>query len=389
VLYAFLIFCGLLIIVPLLGALAVFAAPSLPVLAAVAIILLGAVLLAASALVRWFMRLSRLPVQGALPTRKIQRALGGNTGGRASISDSDLPSTLTPTLATPGDAPSLWSLLWRTVYFWPAMAPFLFGLVFVVAATSEAMTVPRQSVASWLLAASFGIPGGYWAQRMWRRAWRWRWLWRHGVVVDAGVDAVEFDTFERAGGTDHFIRYWYLGPDGKRHTGESHGLAAEFAIGWRRGDVGDARYDPRHPASSVWIGSRRTPARQRPSTLAEPPTRPAPPPLPPDAPIEEPAQPAPPADVVGPALVGTDGTVWPLTKRRLSVGRSLVCEVRIEDPSLAYQHANLFERDGAWHIEPAIGGGTIQLNGEPIAGQWLLTDSDHLRLGSVELRFVA
>jgi hypothetical protein len=69
------------------------------------------------------------------------------------------------------------------------------------------------------------------------------------VVVDVAPAEVSFN-----GVPQWRIHYRYQDHGGRPRTGESALMAPEKAQAWKAGDRGSARFDPRAPNKSIWVG---------------------------------------------------------------------------------------------------------------------------------------
>lgn len=77
---------------------------------------------------------------------------------------------------------------------------------------------------------------------------------------------------------------------------------------------------------------------------------------------------------------------FPLTSDRITVGRSHICDVCIEEPSMSSEHARLVCSDGAWRIINLLSTNGVFVNGEKVFSH-RLSDGDEIRLGRTVLRF--
>jgi len=78
--------------------------------------------------------------------------------------------------------------------------------------------------------------------------------------------------------------------------------------------------------------------------------------------------------------------VYPLSSDRLTVGRSQICDVCIEEPSLSSEHARLVHSEGAWRIINLLSTNGVFVNGEKVFSH-RLEHGDEIRLGRAMLRF--
>jgi hypothetical protein len=86
-------------------------------------------------------------------------------------------------------------------------------------------------------------------------------VWRTGTTVSAIVTAIAPSSTRINGVQQWEVRYAYTDSNGRKHEGRSNCMPQDEAKQWHRGDRGQARFDPRIAASSVWLGNP-TPARQ-------------------------------------------------------------------------------------------------------------------------------
>jgi len=88
----------------------------------------------------------------------------------------------------------------------------------------------------------------------------------------------------------------------------------------------------------------------------------------------------------GGADQGGSGRVFPLGNDRVTVGRSHICDVCIEEASMSSEHARLVRSDDAWRIINLLSTNGVFVNGEKVFSH-RLTDGDEIRLGRTILRF--
>jgi hypothetical protein len=79
-------------------------------------------------------------------------------------------------------------------------------------------------------------------------------LQRDGLSAEAEVIAIEETALRYNRQRQWAIRYRYTDRMGEVHDGRSGYLDPEDVAGWSPGDRGVARFDPRRPATSIWIG---------------------------------------------------------------------------------------------------------------------------------------
>ncbi len=104
----------------------------------------------------------------------------------------------------------------------------------------------------------------------------------------------------------------------------------------------------------------------------------------PKAPAEEGPE-APPIEREIVSLTG-DGTRHEIDKRRVVIGRSKDCDIRIGDPNVSRRHAEV-RQEGAtyWLLDLGSTNGTL-VNGK-LAKEHTLKDGDRLSFGTSELIF--
>lgn len=80
------------------------------------------------------------------------------------------------------------------------------------------------------------------------------------------------------------------------------------------------------------------------------------------------------------------GTVFRLSSDRLTIGRSSVCDLCIEEPSMSSEHARLVFSDDAWRVINLLSTNGVFVNDEKVFSH-RLHDGDEIRLGRVRLRY--
>jgi pSer/pThr/pTyr-binding forkhead associated (FHA) protein len=81
-----------------------------------------------------------------------------------------------------------------------------------------------------------------------------------------------------------------------------------------------------------------------------------------------------------------DGTRHTITERRVVLGRSRECDVRVDDPNVSRRHAEL-QQEGAtyWLVDLDSTNGT-ELNGKRVS-RAKLSDGDRITLGGTDVVF--
>ncbi|MDT8408228.1 MAG: FHA domain-containing protein [Wenzhouxiangellaceae bacterium] len=82
----------------------------------------------------------------------------------------------------------------------------------------------------------------------------------------------------------------------------------------------------------------------------------------------------------------SDPEVYQLGADRMTIGRSGVCDICLEEPSLSSEHARLVRSEDGWRIINLLSTNGVFVNGEKVFSQ-RLSDNDTVRLGRVTLRF--
>ncbi|MCA1778917.1 MAG: FHA domain-containing protein [Xanthomonadaceae bacterium] len=81
-----------------------------------------------------------------------------------------------------------------------------------------------------------------------------------------------------------------------------------------------------------------------------------------------------------------EATVHVLHSDRMTIGRSGVCDIRIEEPSISSEHARLVRSEDGWRIINLLSTNGVFINDEKVFSH-RLQDQDTVRLGRVVLRF--
>lgn len=81
------------------------------------------------------------------------------------------------------------------------------------------------------------------------------------------------------------------------------------------------------------------------------------------------------------------GHALPITARLCNIGSAPDAQIRLQDPSVAYLHAQVTQHDNALYLRDAGSQTGTWVNGVPLAGAHLLSDGDRILLGRTELSF--
>ena len=89
-------------------------------------------------------------------------------------------------------------------------------------------------------------------------------------------------------------------------------------------------------------------------------------------------------------MVSSDGQK-PRTVRldaSTTIGRSVECELRLDDTYVSQQHARIFDRSGNWYVEDLGSTNGTFVNEQKLVAPAMLTPGDKIRVGTtiVELR---
>lgn len=114
----------------------------------------------------------------------------------------------------------------------------------------------------------------------------------------------------------------------------------------------------------------------------------------PEEPVPQPATAIPPVGpptAAGARLIVLEGALqgkeFVLTREAVTVGRSIACEVTINDQKLSYEHARIVRGEAGWEIQDMMGSDGTYLNGERLAAPRPLRDGDVITLGDTRLAF--
>jgi pSer/pThr/pTyr-binding forkhead associated (FHA) protein len=71
-----------------------------------------------------------------------------------------------------------------------------------------------------------------------------------------------------------------------------------------------------------------------------------------------------------------------------TIGRSVECELRLDDTYVSQQHARIFDRGGNWYVEDLGSTNGTFVNDQKLVAPAMLTPGDKVRVGqtTVELR---
>jgi pSer/pThr/pTyr-binding forkhead associated (FHA) protein len=83
---------------------------------------------------------------------------------------------------------------------------------------------------------------------------------------------------------------------------------------------------------------------------------------------------------------GDEPREFALRRDRLTIGRSGLCDLCIEEPSMSSEHARLVRSEGAWRIINLLSTNGVFVNDEKVFSH-RLSDGDEIRLGRTRLRF--
>ncbi|MDX1626985.1 MAG: FHA domain-containing protein [Wenzhouxiangellaceae bacterium] len=81
-----------------------------------------------------------------------------------------------------------------------------------------------------------------------------------------------------------------------------------------------------------------------------------------------------------------EGETFRLRADRLTIGRSSVCDIHIDEPSLSSEHARLVRSDDGWRIINLLSTNGVFVNDKKVFSH-RLEPGDVIRLGRVSLRF--
>jgi len=78
--------------------------------------------------------------------------------------------------------------------------------------------------------------------------------------------------------------------------------------------------------------------------------------------------------------------VFELNSDRMTIGRSSVCDLRVEEPSISSEHARFVHAEDGWRIINLLSTNGVFVNDKKVFSH-LLSDGDEIRLGRTVLRF--
>jgi hypothetical protein len=100
-----------------------------------------------------------------------------------------------------------------------------------------------------------------------------------------------------------------------------------------------------------------------------------------------------PRERAGPHVVVLEGPVhghqFALTTAATEIGRSIACQITVDDDRVAYQNTRIVQQDGRWLARDTAGSSGTYVNGERLAGDRELRHGDTLTIGNARLRFAA
>jgi hypothetical protein len=89
-------------------------------------------------------------------------------------------------------------------------------------------------------------------------------------------------------------------------------------------------------------------------------------------------------------LIGTSeslgGKEFVLVSDRTTIGRSQVCDIQIDEPSLSSEHARLVRSEDGWRVINLLSTNGVFVNDEKVFSH-RLNDGDVIRLGRISLKF--
>ncbi|MGB0514939.1 MAG: FHA domain-containing protein [Wenzhouxiangellaceae bacterium] len=78
--------------------------------------------------------------------------------------------------------------------------------------------------------------------------------------------------------------------------------------------------------------------------------------------------------------------VFELNSDRMTIGRSGICDLRVEEPSISSEHARFVHAEDGWRIINLLSTNGVFVNDKKVFSH-LLSDGDEIRLGRTVLRF--
>src|SRR5882757_5149704 len=85
-------------------------------------------------------------------------------------------------------------------------------------------------------------------------------------------------------------------------------------------------------------------------------------------------------------LEGSAARRLEIDKPEITIGKRADCDVVLPSPKVSRQHARVFEKNGSLVLEDLKSTNGTSLNGEAVAGEHRLGDSDVIRIGGFEVR---
>ena len=158
-------------------------------------------------------------------------------------------------------ASTFWRMAQRSTLIWVGGPFFLLAVVLFVSTCLKDGS--RDSVVAWgYLCGLLGLLGASMYFAGLRAVRRWVWISENGQSAEATVVGVRIAWFQPASGRAIYVRtpacptyvihYSYRDQLGNVYDGHSRFLSVAGAKP-KPGDHGLARFDPQHPAKSIWI----------------------------------------------------------------------------------------------------------------------------------------
>ena len=80
-----------------------------------------------------------------------------------------------------------------------------------------------------------------------------------------------------------------------------------------------------------------------------------------------------------------DETVYPFTQSNIIIGRDPLCDLELSNDTISAQHSKISYELGQWWLDDLDSTNGTFLNEEPVAEPVVITDSDRIRCGKIEL----